>query len=428
MDLSNFTLFAAAGSLVAFWGQVKGFLTRIISIVVKTDTIQGSFLAEEFLTEILPHTRLISWGNNTYLNETFLFPKCGFYAHLFYSYFRSYPAFYKWTPIIISEDGEYSLKITYLTWTFPIHEILESINAKCWDRQSVAAQKRRNFYVYDVSGSDDCKHLAADMAAKSGEPSSGPSAKGMLSRPYLVRDKVRFFGHQFAETQAVEAASENDSYFWSIEAKQLDNEITFWLNNRNWYRERNLPWRRGGLITGKPGGGKSKLVLKCAEKHGLTVRRLNIANMSNTEFLKAFDCSSDEGQIILIEDIDAIFEGRTNVLAAGTHTKQLLSFDTFINAIGGIKAANGSFIIVTSNHPEKLDGALKRAGRLDAKIEIGPLCEDGRKFIAANILRDWQDLIDKAVEEGECMVAAEFENYCIELAIQEKNKEHERNQ
>ena len=147
--------------------------------------------------------------------------------------------------------------------------------------------------------------------------------------------------------------------------------------------------------------------------------------MSNSEFIKAFEFENSSGQIVLLEDLDATFNMRTNILAKSTHTKQLLSFDTLINTIGGIKAANGSFVIITTNHIENLDPALTRAGRIDAKIEIGPLCEDGRKFVAQNILRDWPNLVDKAIKECDNMVAAEFENYCIELAIQEKNKENE---
>lgn len=166
------------------------------------------------------------------------------------------------------------------------------------------------------------------------------------------------------------------------------------------------------------------MIIECAKKHGLPVRKLNISNMSNSEFIEAFEYENLEGQIVLMEDIDNVFNLRENVLAKSTHTKQLLSFDTFINAIGGIKAANGSFVVVTSNFPEKLDAAMVRSGRIDAHIEVGPLCKNGRLFVAQNILRDWPNLVDKLVDECDNIVAAEFENRCIELAIQEKNKEN----
>src|SRR6478736_2975938 len=115
MDLQNLTLFAAAGSLVAFWNQIKGFLVRISSIVIRSDTIQNSDITYQFLQHILPKTKLIQWGNNTYIAEGYVFPKENIYANLIFTYFKSYPALYnKFTPILLSEDGENRVRITYL--------------------------------------------------------------------------------------------------------------------------------------------------------------------------------------------------------------------------------------------------------------------------------------------------------------------------
>lgn len=428
MDFQNFTLFAAAGSLVAFWQQIKGFLVRVFSLVVRCDTIPHSNVAETFLQEILPDTKLIKWGNNTYLSENQFFPRHKLWANLLFCYFKSYPALYKKRPIILAESGEYGLTVTYIVGTFPMKEILEKITQKDFNRNlEIYSTKQNNFYVQDISGSDETVNLKSNGGSPAGEsPTSNLNkldSRGIFSRTYPLKQKAVYFGIDYSLTQDLEIAKKEESYFWSKEALQLDGEINFWLSNRTWYRERGLSWRRGALVYGRAGGGKSKLVIKCAEKYGLPVFRINIANMSNSEFLRAFERETSDGHILLIEDVDAVFFERTNLLAAGTHTKQLLSFDVFINAIGGVKSASGAFVVLTTNHPEKLDEALTRSGRLDAKIEIGPLCEEGRKFIAGNILRDWRHLIDESVKMCDDMVAADFENYCIELAIREKNKE-----
>ena len=433
MDFNNLTLFAAFGSLVAFWGQIKGFITRIFSFFIRGDVIQDSGQAINFLREILPDTKLFYWGNNTYLCENLNFPTQKVWANTIFSYFKSYPAIYKRCPIILSESGQCGLKITYLAGTFPMAELLETVNKKEWAKTLENSNtKANNFYIVEVSGSDETITLpsrgknsqSASLEAAVPQAPDGGANRGIFGSAYTLAQYGKYFGQHYSLTQAPYNEETNKSYFWSAESKKLDCEISFWMENRKWYRDRNLSWRRGALLYGKPGSGKTKVVLKCAEKHGIPVRKLNISNMSNSEFTKAFDVENSDGQIILLEDLDATFNMRTNVLAESTHTKQLLSFDTLINTIGGIKAANGSFVVVTTNHIENLDPALTRAGRIDAKIEIGPLCEDGRKFVAQNILRDWPNLIDKAVKECENMVAAEFENYCVELAIQEKNKEN----
>lgn len=428
MNLQDFTLFAAAGSLVAFWQQIKGLLIRVLSLVIRCDSIPQPNIAEAFLREILPDTKLIQWGNNTYLSENQFFPRYQLWANLLFCYFKSYPAIYKKCPIILAESGECGLTVTYIAGTFPIKKILETLNKKEFDKNiKIYSDKQNNFYISDITGSDQTISSKAS-GSKNEAPSTSASSSsiipnGIFSRTYFLKEKAVYFGIGYAEIEPLETKEKKRDFFWSKESLELDSEINFWLSNRTWYRERGLSWRRGALLYGAAGSGKSKLVVKCAEKHGLPVLRINISNMSNSEFLEAFERGSSDGHILLIEDVESVMEGRVNLLAAGTHTKQLLSFDVFINAIGGIKSASGAFIVLTTNHPDKLDSALTRSGRLDAKIEVGPLCEEGRLFIAENILRDWPELICKSVQECDGMVVADFENHCIELAIKEKNKE-----
>ena len=47
-----------------------------------------------------------------------------------------------------------------------------------------------------------------------------------------------------------------------------------------------------------------------------------------------------------------------------------LSYAGLLNAIDGVAAAEGRILIMTTNHPELLDGALVRPGRIDRKVEF----------------------------------------------------------
>lgn len=429
MELQNIAIFAAAGSLFAFWQQVKGFIVRVSSLVIRCDKVSNYWLSECLLREILPHTKLIRWGNNDYIANNCYLGRKKFYCNIIFSYFKSYPAIYKKTPIIISENGQQGISITYLAGTFPFAAILEKVSNEEMELNEKAYRKKSsNFYIVELNGKD-IEPYAKKEQLEAATPSSGSLAhsqeqsRGILSNPHILRNHGKYFGPPYSELEYVQPQEQNQDYFWSKEALELDSEIAFWQENRNWYRERNLAWRRGALLSGKCGTGKSKMVIKCAEKHGICVRRINISNMNNTEFLEAYSSGSTGECIVLIEDVDVCLNGRKNILAEKNQVKQLVSFDTIINAIGGIKAESGIFTILTTNHPENLDSALTRAGRIDAKIEVGPLCEEGRKFIAQNILRDWPNLLAETVKTCDGYVAAEFENYCIELAIAEKNKE-----
>lgn len=47
-----------------------------------------------------------------------------------------------------------------------------------------------------------------------------------------------------------------------------------------------------------------------------------------------------------------------------------------VNIFDGVSEQSGRIIIITSNHPQKLDSALIRPGRCDLKIELGYLTYD----------------------------------------------------
>jgi chaperone BCS1 len=148
--------------------------------------------------------------------------------------------------------------------------------------------------------------------------------------------------------------------------------------------------------------------------------------MSDEEFVKNYNVGSEKSMIILLEDLDVLFNLRENALAQTSKTKNLLSFDTLINTIAGIKRNDGIFLIITVNDISRCDPALIRPGRCDMKIEVGPLDRKGREFIARNILKGYPELIESIILTGEGKVAAEFENDCIELALREFYKDREK--
>jgi chaperone BCS1 len=70
--------------------------------------------------------------------------------------------------------------------------------------------------------------------------------------------------------------------------------------------------------------------------------------------------------IILIEDVDAFFQQRSK---ADAQVK--LSYSGFINALDGVAAHEGSVVFLTTNHPDRIDDAAIRSGRVDFRMELG---------------------------------------------------------
>ena len=75
-----------------------------------------------------------------------------------------------------------------------------------------------------------------------------------------------------------------------------------------------------------------------------------------------------ERTILLLEDIDAAFNSRTQSTDKGYQSG--VTFSGLLNALDGVASAEEVITFMTTNHPERLDPALLRPGRIDMKILI----------------------------------------------------------
>ena len=138
------------------------------------------------------------------------------------------------------------------------------------------------------------------------------------------------------------------------------------LESERWYTDMGIPWRRGYLLYGPPGNGKSSLITALAGALNRSVCVLNLASGTLTDdSLINLLSDAPEGSLILLEDIDALFTGRKKEV----ETK--LSFNGLLNALDGVTAQQGRMVFMTTNHLEKLDPALVRPGRCDVHLFVG---------------------------------------------------------
>lgn len=144
----------------------------------------------------------------------------------------------------------------------------------------------------------------------------------------------------------------------------LLDDITTFRSQSAWYAERGIPWRRGYELFGPPGCGKSSLVSALASHFGCGVSMLNLSSVSNDGDLVYLLRCQPQNSILLVEDVDAGFKDRTAKDAK-------ITFSSFLNAIDGLAAPDGRILFMTTNHPELLDPAMTRPGRIDLPIEIG---------------------------------------------------------
>ena len=86
------------------------------------------------------------------------------------------------------------------------------------------------------------------------------------------------------------------------------NDAKDFLASKEWYAERGIPHRRGYLLYGAPGAGKTSLIHSIAGELNLDVYILSLTRLGMDDAsLNSTISELPEECIVLIEDIDAAF-------------------------------------------------------------------------------------------------------------------------
>jgi chaperone BCS1 len=161
-------------------------------------------------------------------------------------------------------------------------------------------------------------------------------------------------------------------------------DLREFYRSSSWYAERGIPYRRGYLLHGPPGTGKTTLVLALAGELKLSVAVLNLSNrVMSDESLRTLIDGVPPATLLLIEDVDCAFtERRASEVPTGVTLSGLL------NALDGVSSRDGRVLFLTTNHPDRLDPALVRPGRVDRKVELGHATPDQARRLFLWFYRD----------------------------------------
>ena len=144
-------------------------------------------------------------------------------------------------------------------------------------------------------------------------------------------------------------------------------DVKEFFDRRQWYADLGIPWRRGYLLHGPPGTGKTSFAYALAGELHLKLCALSLTNPKlNDQTIADLLQKTPPRSLILIEDIDAFFVARDK-----QDTRIEISFSGLLNALDGVAAQEGRIVFLTTNHFDRLDKALIRPGRVDVAVELG---------------------------------------------------------
>jgi AAA+ superfamily predicted ATPase len=146
----------------------------------------------------------------------------------------------------------------------------------------------------------------------------------------------------------------------------------FFSESSQFFKTYDIPYKRGILLYGKPGNGKTTLVKSIASSINAPVAYWQITEFTSSYTIKEVFTSVLKltPLVLVIEDIDSMPASVRSV---------------FLNILDGATSKEGIFIIGTTNYPEKIDPALmNRSGRFDRAYEIHVPTKELRKQYLLN--------------------------------------------
>jgi AAA+ superfamily predicted ATPase len=178
--------------------------------------------------------------------------------------------------------------------------------------------------------------------------------------------------------------------------EELKNDLQLFLNSEDWYKERDIPYTRGYLFYGYPGTGKTSMIKGMSLYSKRHIHFLMLSEVkSDSELLELFKKINYKDTVLVIEDIDATIEAvksrdkkekekekeetdtdsdenmsddeKRKRKNRENEEKSKLTLSGLLNALDGVFQCHGRILIMTTNHPEVLDSALIRPGRIDSK-------------------------------------------------------------
>ena len=154
--------------------------------------------------------------------------------------------------------------------------------------------------------------------------------------------------------------------------ERILSDVKDFLGSARWYYDRGIPYRRGYLLHGPPGSGKSSFIRALAGELDYNIAMLNLSERGLTDDrLNHLLTIIPRRTLVLLEDADAAFGNRRTQTDDDGYRGANVTFSGLLNALDGVASAEERIVFLTTNYVDRLDSALVRPGRVDMAVRLG---------------------------------------------------------
>ncbi|XWS73386.1 hypothetical protein CRYUN_Cryun02cG0123600 [Craigia yunnanensis] len=212
--------------------------------------------------------------------------------------------------------------------------------------------------------------------------------------------------------------------------KQIMEDLTAFASGREFYHRVGRAWKRGYLLYGPPGSGKSSLIAAMANYLCYDVYDLELTKVTDNSELRALLIQTTNRSIIVIEDIDCSVDltmdrmskrssrsrPQPSVAMKGDADQEngRVTLSGLLNFTDGLWSCCGEekIIVFTTNHRDNVDPALVRCGRMDVHVSLGRCGMHAFKVLAKNYLNlDYHPLfqaVESCISSGGSLTPAQI--------------------
>jgi hypothetical protein len=191
---------------------------------------------------------------------------------------------------------------------------------------------------------------------------------------------------------AIKGASYENLVLGGSLKEELFADMRAFFGAKEVYGRAGIPWKRGIVLIGPPGNGKTHAVKALINDLGqscLYVKSLSTENADDHHHIRSVFAKAREAApcLLVLEDLDSLI------------TDHNRSF--FLNELDGFASNEGIVTIASTNHPERLDPAImNRPSRFDRKYHFPlPSLADRRAYLEL-----WNGRMEPAMQVGAATV------------------------